>query len=67
MYLETINSPADIKKLEVSQLRTLADETRAALVNKISKAGGHQGPKRFMAFSHLPPSCRNVRKYVGFQ
>ena len=44
MYLENINSPADIKKLEVSRLRTLADETRAALINKISKAGGHQGP-----------------------
>ena len=44
MYLEKINSPADIKKLEVSQLRTLSDETRAALINKISKAGGHQGP-----------------------
>ena len=44
MYLEKINSPADIKKLDVSQLRTLADETRAALINKISKAGGHQGP-----------------------
>ena len=44
MYLETINSPADIKKLEVSRLQTLADETRAALINKLSKAGGHQGP-----------------------
>ena len=44
MYLEKINGPADIKKLEVSQLQTLADETRAALINKISKAGGHQGP-----------------------
>ena len=44
MYLENINSPADIKKLKVSQLRTLADETRTALINKISKAGGHQGP-----------------------
>ncbi|MBQ1537463.1 MAG: 1-deoxy-D-xylulose-5-phosphate synthase [Ruminococcus sp.] len=44
MYLENINSPADIKKLEISQLSTLADETRAALINKISKAGGHQGP-----------------------
>ncbi|WP_349254976.1 1-deoxy-D-xylulose-5-phosphate synthase N-terminal domain-containing protein [Ruminococcus sp.] len=43
MYLEKINSPADIKKLEASQLQTLADETRAALINKISKAGGHQG------------------------
>jgi len=44
MYLEKINSPGDIKKLEVSQLRVLADETREALINKISKAGGHQGP-----------------------
>ncbi|MBE6876821.1 MAG: 1-deoxy-D-xylulose-5-phosphate synthase [Ruminococcus sp.] len=44
MYLEKINSPEDIKKLEISQLRTLADETRTALINKISKAGGHQGP-----------------------
>ena len=44
MYLENINGPADIKKLEVSQLQVLADETRAALINKISKAGGHQGP-----------------------
>jgi 1-deoxy-D-xylulose-5-phosphate synthase len=44
MYLEKINGPDDIKKLEVSQLKTLADETRAALINKISKAGGHQGP-----------------------
>ena len=44
MYLEKINGPSDIKKLEVSQLKTLADETRAALINKISKAGGHQGP-----------------------
>ena len=30
MYLEKINDPADIKKLDVSQLQTLADETRAA-------------------------------------
>ena len=44
MYLENINGPAEIKKLEVSQLQVLADETRAALINKISKAGGHQGP-----------------------
>jgi len=44
MYLENINSPDDIKKLEVSQLQTLADETRSALINKLSKAGGHQGP-----------------------
>ncbi len=44
MYLDNINSPKDIKKLNVEKLQTLADETRNALINKISKAGGHNGP-----------------------
>ena len=44
MYLENINGPEDIKKLKVEELNVLADETREALINKISKAGGHNGP-----------------------
>lgn len=44
MYLEKINGPKDIKEIPVDQLQVLADETRRALINKISKAGGHQGP-----------------------
>ena len=44
MYLEKINGPEDIKELKVEELQTLADETRDALINKISKAGGHKGP-----------------------
>ena len=44
MYLEKINGPEDIKKLKKEQLQTLADETRAALINKISAVGGHNGP-----------------------
>lgn len=44
MYLENINGPEDIKKLKVEELKVLADETRAALINKISQAGGHNGP-----------------------
>ncbi len=44
MYLENVNGPEDIKKIERKDLHILADETRAALINKISKAGGHQGP-----------------------
>ena len=44
MYLENINGPEDIKKLKSEELKTLADETRAALINKISNAGGHNGP-----------------------
>lgn len=44
MYLENINGPEDIKKLNLDELKVLADETRSALINKISKAGGHSGP-----------------------
>lgn len=44
MYLEAINSPADIKRLSVEQLRTLSDEVRAALIKKLSEHGGHIGP-----------------------
>lgn len=44
MFLEKINAPMDIKKLKIEELKVLADETRAALINKISNAGGHSGP-----------------------
>lgn len=44
MYLENINGPEDIKKLKIGELKDLADETRTALINKISQAGGHNGP-----------------------
>ena len=44
MYLEQINGPQDVKKLSVEQLNTLADEMRAALLNRLSKHGGHFGP-----------------------
>ncbi|MCR4831145.1 MAG: 1-deoxy-D-xylulose-5-phosphate synthase [Pseudobutyrivibrio sp.] len=42
--LNTINGPQDIKKLEIGQLKQLADETRQALINRISNVGGHKGP-----------------------
>ena len=44
MFLENINGPEDIKKLKIEDLKILADETREALINKISQAGGHNGP-----------------------
>jgi 1-deoxy-D-xylulose-5-phosphate synthase len=44
MYLEKINGPEDIKKLKIEELQYLADETRSALINKISNYGGHKGP-----------------------
>ncbi len=44
MYLESINSPADVKKLAVDQLPALCDEVRQALLSKLSDHGGHVGP-----------------------
>ena len=44
MYLEKINGPADIKKLNIGQLNVLADETRHYLIEKVSNHGGHVGP-----------------------
>ena len=44
MYLENINGPSDIQKLNLDELRILADETHDALIHKISLAGGHNGP-----------------------
>ena len=39
--LNTINSPADLRKLERAQLPQLAEELRAFLVDSVSKTGGH--------------------------
>ena len=44
MYIEKIQSPADLKKLDVKALNIVADETRAAVLNRVSKHGGHVGP-----------------------
>ncbi|MDE6384836.1 MAG: 1-deoxy-D-xylulose-5-phosphate synthase [Eubacterium sp.] len=44
MYLEKINSPDDVKKLNVHELEALAAEMRGALINRLSKHGGHFGP-----------------------
>ena len=44
MYLDKINDPSDVKKLKLEELQELANEVREALINKISKAGGHNGP-----------------------
>ena len=44
MYIENIKSPADLKKLDIEALKTVADETRAAMLNRVSKHGGHVGP-----------------------
>ena len=42
--LKTINSPADVKKLNTKQLEELAIDIREALFNRLTKIGGHCGP-----------------------
>jgi 1-deoxy-D-xylulose-5-phosphate synthase len=39
--LETINSPADLRRLPRPQLKALADELRAFVIDSVSKTGGH--------------------------
>lgn len=39
--LETINSPADLKKLSIPELKQLANELRTFIIDNVSKTGGH--------------------------
>ena len=39
--LKTINDPADLRRLPRSQLRTVADELRACVLENVSRTGGH--------------------------
>lgn len=42
--LNKINSPEDVKKLNVAELNALAADVRDALFNRLTKIGGHFGP-----------------------
>lgn len=44
MYIEKIQSPADLKQLDIETLQFVAEETRRAVLNRVSKHGGHVGP-----------------------
>ena len=44
MYLEHISGPADVKKLSLTEMTTLCGEIRTALIEKLSRHGGHCGP-----------------------
>ncbi len=40
-YLDTINSPADLKKIPVEELPVLAGEIRERIIGVVSQTGGH--------------------------
>ena len=42
-FLNSINIPEDLRKLEVQDLRTVCTEVREFLIDCVSKTGGHLG------------------------
>ena len=42
--LDRISSPQDVRRLTTLEVRELADEIRAFLVDQVSRTGGHLGP-----------------------
>jgi 1-deoxy-D-xylulose-5-phosphate synthase len=42
--LDTINSPADLKKLSLEELTRLAAEVRGKIIETVAKTGGHLAP-----------------------
>ncbi|MBR3608890.1 MAG: 1-deoxy-D-xylulose-5-phosphate synthase [Bacteroidales bacterium] len=44
MLLNSVNSPADVKKLSVNELNILCSDIRECLIKRLSVNGGHCGP-----------------------
>ena len=44
MILDKVNSPADLKSLEISEMNILANEMRELIINKVNTIGGHMAP-----------------------
>ncbi|MCX8057778.1 MAG: 1-deoxy-D-xylulose-5-phosphate synthase [Ignavibacteria bacterium] len=42
-YLNNINSPADLKKIPVTELKIVCDEIRDYMIDVVSQTGGHLG------------------------
>ena len=41
--LDTVDTPADLRKLQPGQLRQLADELRTEMIDAVGSTGGHLG------------------------
>ena len=44
MILDRVNSPDDVKKLNIEEMNTLAEEIRQFVIKKVNTTGGHFGP-----------------------
>ena len=43
-YLDKVNSPEDLKKVDINELPGLCDDIRSFIIDNISKTGGHLAP-----------------------
>lgn len=70
MYLEKINAPEDVKKLNQDEMNALAAEMRQALMFRLSKHGGHFGPNFGMVEAtialHYVFVPRRIRSFLTF-
>ena len=70
MYIETINSPEDVKKLTIEELPALAEEMRHALLIRASRHGGHFGPNFGMVEAtiamHMYLNLQKIKLYMTF-
>ena len=39
--LDRINSPEDVKKLTIDEMKSLAEDIRAGILNRVNTVGGH--------------------------
>ena len=44
MILDKINSPSDLKELNIDEMNSLADEMRELIIKKVNITGGHMAP-----------------------
>jgi len=44
MILDKVDSPIDLRNLNIEEMKTLADEMRELIIKKVNTTGGHFGP-----------------------
>jgi len=44
MILDKVNSPQDLKKLSIDEMKQLAQEMRELIIKKVNTTGGHMAP-----------------------
>lgn len=49
--IDKVNSPSDVKELNLVEMEQLAGEIRSLVLNKVSQVSGHVGPNMLAALA----------------